>query len=380
MRYTGIVKSFFEKVPAAPADPIFGINETYKADPRGNKFSFVVGYYLNEDGATPLMRAVRQAEKRLAERGYSKEYLPIEGDAVLRASLGRLVFGEPFNGASAQTVGGTGALRLFADFAKMHLADTIYLSQPTWPNHRNVFARAGLKIETYSYYPFDFEKIYDQFSKLQRGSIVLLHACCHNPTGIDFSLEQWGLLADLFEKNGLFPFFDMAYQGFSKGLEEDAIGIRLFMKKGLELAVAYSCAKNFSLYSERVGALFIKSQNQAVMTQLKALIRSDYSNPPSFGARLVCEVLNSDLAEDWKKELGEMRTRIKEMRALLAKALGWEFLLKTNGLFCITGLNGVQIEALIKEHAIYMPNDGRINVTALNKRNLSTIAKAISEI
>lgn len=393
--------SFFEKAPLASPDAIFGLVDAYREDPRPEKVNFLVGFYHSESGITPFMEAVKKAEKSIVEKSSDKEYLPIEGDREYGEKIGKLIFGDFWGDEekrliALQTVGGTGALRLAGDFCYREVGKELYLSDPTWPNHRGIFSHCGFAAQSYPYYDpqkriLSFDRLIHALESLSERTIVLMQVSCHNPTGMDFTLEQWQVLSDLFAKRRLFPLFDMAYQGLSQGLETDAQGVRLFAKKGHEMAIAYSCAKNFSLYGERVGALFVVAQSaklkENILSQLRVLIRTNYSSPPKHGATIVKEVLSTpDLIKIWTEELATMRERMKRMRVEFHRALqekissiDWGFLLNTRGLFCCTGLSKQAVHRLAAEFGIYMPDDGRINITALSSVNLSYVSNAIAK-
>lgn len=395
------MSSFFASTALAPADPIFGLVSAFKQDPRPNKLSLVVGYYCDETGHVPVLETVRMAEKRLCEKAPHKEYLSITGEEHYLSQIGELLFGfscqelEP-RLVRAQTVGGTGALRQFADLYFHEVGKQVCLADPTWANHRGIFTAAGFAITLYPHYNrashgMDFDKVLDTLHKLEEKTLIVFHASCHNPTGIDFTLEQWKVLSALCLKKRLFPLFDMAYQGFGQGLEKDAEAIHLFAKEGHELAVCYSCAKNFSLYGERVGALFLLASSSAteerIMSQLKQLIRRSYSNPPRHGAEIVKELLSDEwLKAKWKEELTQIRTRMKKIRGTLAETLKKKipgqdvsFVTHSHGLFCYTGLAKEAVEKLKEKHAIYLPSDGRINITALNE-HLERVVDAIASL
>lgn len=390
----------FDSVKPDPVDPIFGLITAFQKDARADKVNLTVGYYRNEQLQTPVLQCVQEVEKKLAEAAESKQYLPIEGDREFIFQSGRLLFGDKLWTeresaiAGFQAVGGTGALRIGGDFLKKEIGNSLYISNPTWPNHRSVFLHAGMRVEEYPYYDFarqklDFDALRSFFSSLPEKSVILLHTCCHNPTGADLSKEQWEELSELFISKKLIPFFDTAYQGFGDDADMDAYPVRLFLERGLEMAVAVSYAKNFSLYCERVGALFFvcrsSQSRENVVSVVRTLIRAQYSNPPRHGARIVGEVLKSaHLKSLWQRELKEMRERIHSMRSLLAKALiaesskrDYSYLLGCKGLFCFTGLSKEQIHTLIEKCAIYMTQDGRLNVAGINRDNLDRIVKGI---
>lgn len=396
--------SFFEHVSLAPPDPIFGLTQAFNADPRTSKVNLTVGLYKTKELQTPVLECVKKAEKELLNGEKSKEYLPLDGDKAYLDHIGPLVFGEGFWGAShmriarLQTVGGTSALRTGGEFLHNEkIGEVIYLSDPTWANHRAIFPRAGLKVENYPYYDresqsLDFKKMHSALEKLPSKSIILLHASCHNPTGADLTLEQWKELSTLFLKKRLIPFFDLAYQGLDRGLEEDAEAVRLFAREGHEMLVAYSLSKNFSLYAERVGALFVVGETHKIAEHVRSKLvmttRPNYSNPPLHGARIVAMILSSPkLRQEWEKELSVMRARIFEMRNTLAdelisksKKVDFRFLKNRSGLFCFSGLSSLQVERLIKDFGIYMTADGRINAAGLNHQNLPFVVNAILSV
>lgn len=393
--------SFFEKTALAVPDAIFGLVDAYKEDSRPEKVSFLVGFYRSESGITPLMQAVKKAERRILEKASSREYLPIEGDREYLKKIGKLIFGNVLDSKeehliAVQTVGGTGALRLAGEFCYREVGEKLCLSEPTWPNHIGIFSHTGFVPRLYPYYDYqkrilDFDRLIHSLATLPERTIVLIQVSCHNPTGMDFTLEQWKMLSDLFAKRRLFPLFDMAYQGLAEDLETDAQGIRLFAKNGHEMAIAYSCAKNFSLYGERVGALLLIAQSaklkENILSQFRVLIRTNYSNPPRHGAAIVNEILTDpNLMKVWVEELENMRLRMEKMRMGLYHALrerisfvDWSFLLRARGLFCCTGLSKQAVHKLAADFSIYMPSDGRINITALSNANLFYVTNAIAK-
>lgn len=394
---------FFEHVTLATPDAIFGLMQEYNADKRPGKINLTVGLYKDEKLMTPVLNSVKKAEEELLASEKSKEYLPLDGDRAYLEGAGELIFGEFWAQskeriAKAQAVGGTNALRIGGELLfHEKVAETIHIPDYTWPNHKAVFVRAGLKVEIYPYYnrtehALNFEKMMSYFSALPPRSAVVLHACCHNPTGMDLSLEEWKKLSALFLSKRLIPFFDMAYQGFGRGLNEDAEAVRLFAKEGHEMLVAYSFSKNFSLYAERAGVIFIIGDSHKtsshLVSRLITTIRPNYSNPPLHGAKIVATILNSPkLRKEWEQELNEMRGRIDEMRTSFATKLmkkapkvDFSFLKERRGLFFILGLNEVQVDRLRTESKIYMTRDGRINVAGLNHANLDYVVDAISNI
>lgn len=394
----------FEKVVAAPADPILGLTEEFKKDPRAEKINLGVGIYKNEAGETPILATVKKAEAALLESEKTKSYLTIEGTAEYGLAVQKLLFGAESDivtqklAKTAQAPGGTGALRVAGEFIKRQLGDVkIWISNPTWANHHGVFNAAGLETAQYSYYNAeakdkDFAAMLADLAQAQTGDIVLLHGCCHNPTGIDPTAEEWEALAKLVAEKGLLPLFDFAYQGFAKGVEEDAQGLRTFAKYNKEILVASSFSKNFGLYNERVGAFtIVAASTETVSTafsQVKAIIRSIYSNPPAHGAAVVTHILNNaELRTEWEQEVAEMRVRIQEMRELFVatlKAEGVEadfsFIERQNGMFSFSGLSKDQVTRLKDEFAIYIVGSGRISVAGMTKSNMEPLCKGIAAV
>ena len=392
--------SFFETVPLAPPDPILGLTIAFRREERQHKINLGVGLYMTDELSTPVLASVKSAESLLLGSEKSKEYLPIEGDYHYLEFMGSMVFGkkiwtkEKGRIAAFQTVGGTGALKIGGTFLKEERGKDIYISTPTWPNHQGVFSNCGLKVENYPYYDakqhnIDVENWIACLEKLTPGTVVVMHASCHNPTGYDPTPEQWETLCALFKAKELIAFFDFAYQGFGHGIEEDAEAIRHFVENGLEIVVAVSNAKNFSIYGERIGCLFIVARTEKIVThvssRVKQMIRVNYSNPPMHGAKVVACILGtSSLRQRWEGELKEMRERIHALRleftkSLLAKSkfVDYNHLRKGNGMFCYTGLTQAQVDRMIKEYAIYLPNDGRINICGLNQNNLDDVVNAV---
>lgn len=394
---------FFSSIPQLPDDPILGLPIAFAADSRSKKINLGIGAYKTAEGHPLVLACVRKAEHLLLQKHLNKEYLPIEGDAdFLRLSL-QLLFGadSPFLQTgrffSAQTVGGASALRIGGEFLAKLVSKSIFISQPTWSNHKQIFERAGLKVGSYPYFDhqthlLDFQGMCEAIRNMPFGSAILLHGCCHNPTGIDPTLNQWKELSDLIKKQQLIPFFDVAYQGFGEGIDEDAQAVRYFANEGHEMLVAYSYSKNFGLYGERIGFLTIVDssieQTSKIGSQIKSLIRSNYSNPPLNGARIVSTILKShELKMDWKIELNNMRERVNEMRKSLVAALmvkgphhNLSYLYDQKGLFSYLGLTSEQVQYLRKEKGIYTPNNGRINVAGLNTQNISYVAEALLSV
>lgn len=396
--------SIFANVELAPRDPILGLNEQYNADTRTTKVNLGVGVYYDEEGRLPVLKAVQLAEQERAKQAAPRGYLPIEGISTYDKGAQALLLGKDSELAAAgraltfQALGGTGALKIGADFLKQVNGNaTVHISNPSWENHRALFERAGFKVENYPYYDatthgLNFEAMIAYLEKLPAGDIVVLHACCHNPTGVDPTAAQWEQIAAVIKAKGLVPFLDIAYQGFGAGLEEDAKVVKLFAKLDLPTFVSSSFSKSFSLYGERVGALTVlcasKEEAERVLSQVKRTIRTNYSNPPTHGGTVVSMVLNNpELFALWEKELAEMRNRIRTMRAQLVAKLkehgvtqNFDFVLEQRGMFSYSGLTQEQVERLRNEHGIYAVNSGRICVAALNSRNIDAVAKAIASV
>ncbi len=396
--------SLFTRIEMAPRDPILGVSEAFNADQNPHKTNLGVGVYYDENGKVPLLNCVRRAEAQLMEKAAPRTYLPIEGLALYDKAVQELVFGP--NSAviaekraiTAQAIGGTGALKLGADFLKRFSPDSqIWISDPSWENHRALFESAGFVVNNYPYYDpqthgVNFSGMLASLQSLPKGAIVLLHACCHNPTGADLSTEQWTQVISAVQAGGLIPFLDMAYQGFGSGIAEDGKVIDMFTAAGGPLFVSNSFSKSFSLYGERVGALSIvaASAEEAgrVMSQLKRVIRTNYSNPPVHGGQVVATVLSSpELRQVWEDELAGMRLRIKEMRntmveKLKAKAPGhdFNFVREQCGMFSYSGLTKAQVGRLRDEFSIYAVDTGRICVAALNSKNIDNVVDAIAKV
>ncbi|MFJ2483267.1 amino acid aminotransferase [Pseudomonas sp. NPDC087598] len=396
--------SLFSAVEMAPRDPILGLNEAFNADTRTDKVNLGVGVYCNEEGRIPLLRAVIEAETVRAAQHASRGYLPIDGIAAYDQAVQKLLFGNDSPLISAgrvittQAVGGTGALKIGADFLKQLLPNAVVaISDPSWENHRALFETAGFPVQNYRYYDaatHDVNRagLLEDLNALPNGSIVVLHACCHNPTGVDLSPADWNNVLEVVKAKGHVPFLDMAYQGFGDGIDEDAAAVRLFAESGLTFFVSSSFSKSFSLYGERVGALSIisesKEESARVLSQVKRVIRTNYSNPPTHGASIVAAVLNSpELRAQWEAELAEMRLRIRGMReqmvSLLAeKAPGrdFSFVGRQRGMFSYSGLTTEQVHRLRNEFGIYALDTGRICVAALNQSNIKAVTDAIVQV
>lgn len=396
--------SLFSAVEMAPRDPILGLNEAFNADTRTTKVNLGVGVYCNEEGRIPLLRAVIEAETVRAAQHASRGYLPIDGIAAYDQAVQKLLFGNDSPLISAgrvittQAVGGTGALKIGADFLKQLLPNAVVaISDPSWENHRALFETAGFPVQNYRYYDAATHDVnragmLEDLNALPNGSIVILHACCHNPTGVDLTPADWNNVLEVVKAKGHVPFLDMAYQGFGDGIDEDAAAVRLFAESGLTFFVSSSFSKSFSLYGERVGALSIisesKGESARVLSQVKRVIRTNYSNPPTHGASIVAAVLNSpELRAQWEAELAEMRLRIRGMReqmvALLAeKAPGrdFSFVGRQRGMFSYSGLTTEQVHRLRNEFGIYALDTGRICVAALNQSNIKAVTDAIVQV
>lgn len=396
--------SHFASVEMTPGDPILGLTEAFVADARPGKVNLGVGIYYDESGRIPVLRAVRQVEEALAKESLPRGYLPIDGLPAYTQATQKLVFGpeSPLLAAgrvaTSQTIGGSGALRVGAELLRKALPNAkVAISSPSWENHRVVFNAAGFEVVEYAYYDaathgVDFAGMLADLNKMEPGTVVLLHACCHNPTGVDLSVEQWKQVVAVVKDRNLLPFIDMAYQGFDKGIDEDAAAVRLFAESGIDsFVVANSYSKSFSLYGERVGALSVvgATRDEALRVQslVKRIIRSIYSSPSTHGGKLVASVLNSvELRALWEQELTEMRERIHAMRAGMVEKLAahgapqFGFIQKQAGMFSYSGLSKAQVDRLREEHAIYAIGTGRICVAALNRNNLDNVVAAVAAV
>ncbi|MDR2839267.1 MAG: aspartate/tyrosine/aromatic aminotransferase [Azonexus sp.] len=396
--------SIFAAVEMAPRDPILGLNEAFNADARETKVNLGVGVYFDDNGKIPLLAAVKSAEEIRLKAAPPRGYQPIEGPAAYNNAVQNLLFGKDSEllaagrVLTAQALGGTGALRIGADYLKrLNPTAKVYISNPSWENHRALFEAAGFLVEDYTYYDaatrgVNFAGMQADLNKMPAGSVVLLHACCHNPTGADLSAAQWTEVVAICKERGLVPFLDMAYQGFADGIDADAVAIRAFSASGLQFFASSSFSKNFSLYGERVGALSVvtagKDEAARVLSQIKRVIRTNYSNPPTHGGALVAAVLASpELRGQWEQELAGMRDRIRAMRVGLVDAIKAEgvaqdfsFVAKQRGMFSYTGLSAAQVERLKTEFGIYAVSTGRICLAALNSKNMAYVAKAIGAV
>jgi len=398
------MSNLFASVELAPRDPILGLNEQFNADTRPGKVNLGVGVYYDDEGRIPLLQAVRKAEVARIEAAAARGYLPIEGIAGYNKGAQTLLLGadSPLVAAgrvlTTQALGGTGALKIGADFLRQLLPGSkVLISNPSWENHRALFERAGFPVENYTYYDpatrgLNFEGMLADLQAAAPKTIVVLHACCHNPTGADPTPEQWKQIADVVKARDLVPFLDIAYQGFGAGLQEDAEAVRLFAGLDITMLVSSSFSKSFSLYGERVGALTVvagdKDEAGRVLSQLKRVIRTNYSNPPTHGGTLVASILNTpELYALWEQELAGMRDRIRLMRQQLVdkiKAHGatqdFSFVLRQRGMFSYSGLTSEQVDRLREEHGIYAVGSGRICVAALNSRNIDAVAAGIAAV
>ena len=396
--------TLFSDVELAPRDPILGLNEAFNADTRSNKTNLGVGVYTNDEGRLPLMRAVREAEKLRLEAASPRGYLPIEGLAAYDTAVQKMLLGadSPIvaegRAITAQSLGGTGALKIGADFLKrLNPNAKVAISDPSWENHRALFEAAGFEVVNYPYYEaathgVAFDAMIAALNSYPAGTVVVLHACCHNPTGVDLNVEQWKKIAEVVQARELVPFLDMAYQGFADGIDADAAAVRLFANTDMNVFISSSFSKSFSLYGERVGALTIttgsKDEATRVMSQLKRVIRTNYSNPPVHGGAVVATVLSSpELRAMWEQELGEMRERIRSMRVSLVEKLqasgtrrDFSFVSAQRGMFSYSGLSAAQVERLREEFGIYAVSTGRICVAALNTKNIDAVAAAIAKV
>ena len=396
--------SLFTAVEMAPRDPILGLNEQFAADTNPNKVNLGVGVYYDDNGKLPLLQCVQQAEKAMMEKPTARGYLPIDGIAAYDNAVKGLVFGadsEPVTSgrvATVQAIGGTGGLKIGADFLKKLSPNAkVLISDPSWENHRALFATAGFTVETYAYYDaanrgVNFDGMLSSLNSAAPGTIVVLHACCHNPTGYDITAAQWDQVVATVKAKGLTAFLDMAYQGFGHGIAEDGAVIQKFVDAGLTFFVSTSFSKSFSLYGERVGALSVlcdsKEEAARVLSQLKIAIRTNYSNPPIHGGAVVAAVLsNPELRALWEQELSEMRVRIKAMRQALVnglKAAGVQqdmsFITTQIGMFSYSGLTKDQMVRLRNEFGVYGTDTGRMCVAALNSKNIDHVCKAIAAV
>ena len=396
--------SMFSAVEMAPRDPILGLNEQFAADSNPNKVNLGVGVYFDDNGKLPLLQCVQAAEKAMMDKPTARGYLPIDGIAAYDAAVKGLVFGadsEPVKSgrvATVQTLGGTGGLKIGADFIKrLNPKAKVLISDPSWENHLALFTNAGFEVGTYRYYDaakrgVNFDGMLADIQAAAPGTVILLHACCHNPTGYDINAAQWDQVVNAIKANNLVAFLDMAYQGFGHGIAEDGAVIGKFVASGMDFFVSTSFSKSFSLYGERVGGLSVLCANKAeadrVLSQLKIVIRTNYSNPPTHGGAVVAAVLNNpELRALWEKELGEMRQRIKLMRSKLVdglKAAGvkqnMDFIIEQIGMFSYSGLSKDQMVRLRNEFGVYGTDTGRMCVAAINSKNIDHVCRSIAQV
>ena len=388
----------------APSDPILGITEAYVADPNPKKVNLGVGVYYDDNGKVPLLECVRRAESERVKAAPPRSYLPIDGLPAYDRAVQELLFTKGFGGlqekrvVTVQALGGTGGLKIGADFLRLITPNSeVWISEPSWENHRQLFEAAGFTVRSYPYYDpkthgLDFAGMCNTLNSLLAGAIVVLHACCHNPTGVDLSADNWSEVLAIVQRRSLIPFLDLAYQGFGDGLDPDALAARLFAGAMTPVFLSSSFSKSFSLYGERVGAfsLVTGSQEEAtrVLSQLKRIVRTNYSNPPGHGSQLVTAVLASpELRAQWEQELGAMRDRIKRMRLDLVSKIkerapraDFSFILTQRGMFSYSGLTKEQVLRLRKDYSIYAIETGRICVAALNSGNVDYVSDAIAAV
>ena len=396
--------NLFASVQLAPKDPIFGLTEAYTADQRPGKVNLGVGVYYTDDGKVPLLKAVLAAEQEVVAKQSPRAYIPIEGPNPYNSAVQNLLFGasspliKEGRVVTAECLGGTGALRVGGDFVKrLDTGAPAAISAPSWENHRGIFESAGYQVLEYAYFDpktrgVDFDGMVKSLESFPAKTLVILHACCHNPTGADLTAEQWKKIISICQTRQLIPFLDIAYQGFASGIEQDGAAVRMFADSGMSFFVSSSFSKSFSLYGERVGAISIvtqsKEESTRVLSQLKRVIRTNYSNPPTHGAAIVATVLNSPtLRQMWEDELAEMRERIKAMRHGLNQKLAasgvqqdFSFIEAQRGMFSYSGLTADQVAKLQEQDGIYALSTGRICVAALNTKNLDRVAQAIARV
>jgi len=397
-------KSLLAGVEMAPRDPILGVTEAFNADPRPNKVNLGVGIYYDDQGRVPVLECVRRVEQKLAEQPLPRAYLPIDGLQAYDRAVQELVFGASSEVVrsqrvvTVQTLGGTGGLKVGADLLRRINGDArVWISDPSWENHQALFEYAGFTVKTYPYYDaethgVDFDAMMRSLRRLPAGSVTVLHACCHNPTGVDLTADQWQDVIEVFNARSLVPFLDIAYQGFAEGLDTDAAAVRRFVQACPVVFVSSSFSKSLSLYGERVGALSVVTatadEAARTLSQLKRVIRTNYSNPPTHGGQAAAMVLTTpELRVLWEKELGEMRDRIKAMRRSLVEKIrairadfDFSYVVQQRGLFSYSGLNKEQVRRLREEYALYALDSGRICVAALNSRNVDYVARAIANV
>ncbi len=394
----------FETINPAPEDSILGLTAAFQQDPNPNKVNLGVGVYKDSGGQTPVLATVKEAEQRLLSSEATKSYLPIDGLAAYASLSQQIVFGSAHpiltdrRATTVQTPGGTGALRVAADFVRrISPQASVWLSDPTWPNHPNVFGAAALQVQSYPYFEpasngVAFDSMVAALENIPAGDVLLLHGCCHNPTGADLSSQQWQTIAAACARRGILPLLDFAYQGFGEGLEQDATGVRIVADHCQEFLVATSYSKNFGLYNERVGALTLVAANseaaEAANSHLKICVRTNYSNPPAHGGQIVAEILGDPgLRQRWEAELADMRNRINDMRHLFVETLDeqgagrdFSFIAGQRGMFSYSGLTPEQVQALRERHSVYIVGSGRINVAGMTGDNMDYLCEAIADV
>jgi aspartate/tyrosine/aromatic aminotransferase len=394
----------FASIEQAPPDPILGLTEAFKADPNPAKINLGVGIYKDAQGHTPVLPSVKEAEHRLLTGEDTKSYLPITGDAVYAQCVQNLLFGQgadipsTHRAATAQTPGGTAALRVAGDYLHaQHPSATLWVSDPTWDNHMGVFAASGVPTKKYPYYnpatrSLAFDVFIDALNQIPAGDVILLHGCCHNPSGVDPTAAQWQQIAQVLADREILPLVDFAYQGFGEGVDEDALGLRTIADTCPELLICSSFSKNFGLYNERVGAFTAVAETpaaaKAVMSQAATCIRRNYSNPPAHGAAIVRTILtDAHLTEQWLDEVKQMRDRINGMRSLFVQTLAqkgvpgdFSFITRQRGMFSFSGLNRDQVACLRDKFAIYIVGSGRINVAGMTEKNMAPLCQAIASV
>jgi aromatic-amino-acid transaminase len=386
-------------VPMAPSDPILGVTEAFVADPNPHKVNLGVGVYYDDNGKVPLLECVRRAEEARVKASLPRGYLPIDGIAAYDKAVQELVFvKQKPNIVTVQALGGTGGLKIGADFLRQVSPQAqVWISEPSWENHRQLFEAAGFTVKSYPYYDaktrgLDFAGMKQALNALPAGTIVVLHSCCHNPTGVDLTNEQWQAILDIVKTRGLIPFLDLAYQGFADGLDADAFAARLFAESMSPVFLSTSFSKSFSLYGERCGALHIvtgsEDEARRVLSNVKRVVRTNYSNPPTHGSQIIANVLSTSEGRSlWETELAGMRDRIKQMRQAFVDGIhkrvpdaDWSFILRQRGMFSYTGLTRDQVLRLRRENAIYTIETGRVCVAALNSKNVDYVADAIAKV
>jgi aromatic-amino-acid transaminase len=393
----------FAQIELAPPDPIIGLTEAFNNDPNPKKVTLGAGVYQDGAGRVPILDVVREAQERLLEKEETKNYMPIDGIPAFNQQVQALLLGADSDAiirkraVTVQSLGGTGALKVGADFLKRFFsASRLWISDPSWENHRQLFEAAGFNVNNYPYYNsgtrgLDFPSMLDALKALPAGSVVVLHACCHNPTGVDPSREEWTRLVDVFQTSGLIPFFDIAYQGFGEGIDADAFAVRAFAEAGVPCLVAQSFSKSFALYRERVGALTVVTASEGeanrVRSQLKRIIRTNYSSPASHGAQIVASVLaDAGARARWEKEVAEMRDRIRKMRQLFVRRirekgveLDFSFIERQRGMFSYSELPRKTLDQLRNEYSIYIVGSGRVCMASLNEKNIDYVCEAIAK-